>query len=469
MTGAKTMSAKRKLFYIGLPVISIACICMLGIIQKQSLLDVTKTCVFSLMLTMIMEMYLYLHDDILYRMSYFRNDKIYYPAAYILMGLYFLSFLCMLIPDGYVYLWFFGSCLSAMLLDMQLGLLFHFNLTYIAVAFWPKQFEIVLYLIIVGVLICVLSNYMKKKLTAIYCTVIILSMDIIMNLILHNFAIREVFERNHMISFMCIFISLLLSYIIYEWCEKKFNIVEPKVMEIIQKVDEKDNMVISKPIETSQIADDMKEKKNEITKTQNESNEIEKVAVAQTTDEVAATVTKPDLTKELQEILADDFPLHLRMKDYSKDLYKHSRHIAELSSKAAAYVGANTLLAKAGGFYHEVGKISGQNYIEEGVKLAKEYQLPAEVQSIIRQHNIKYEKPTSTEAVIVMFADNILSSIEYISQSKDKKASKLSPEKIIHQIFQLRLEKGTFEEAGISLNSYKRLLEFFTDEFKVAI
>lgn len=109
--------------------------------------------------------------------------------------------------------------------------------------------------------------------------------------------------------------------------------------------------------------------------------------------------------------------------------------------------------------------MKGTNYIEEGISLSLEYNLPEQIQDIIRQHNIKNQKPTSMEAIIVMFSDNIISSLDYIKKSSDEKTKKLTPEKIINQIFQNRMEKGTLEEAGMTLNSYKKLLNFYLGYF----
>jgi putative nucleotidyltransferase with HDIG domain len=153
-----------------------------------------------------------------------------------------------------------------------------------------------------------------------------------------------------------------------------------------------------------------------------------------------------------------------RMKDYSEALYQHALTIGELSHRAALAIGANETLTLAGGLYHEVGKIKGKNYIEEGLILAQEYGFPNELKAILKEHNIKYENPNSVEAVIVMLADNIVTTIEYIEKNDDRK---FTAQKIIENIFQLRMDKGTFDSANLSLKDYKTLKEFFINEFSM--
>jgi membrane-associated HD superfamily phosphohydrolase len=109
-----------------------------------------------------------------------------------------------------------------------------------------------------------------------------------------------------------------------------------------------------------------------------------------------------------------------------------------------------------------VGKIYANNYIEEGLKLAEAYAFPNELKAILRQHNIKYEKPTSVEAAIVMLSDNVVSTIEYIGKSDNHKFTETQ---IIDNIFQMRLDKGTFDASGISIKDFKKLKEFYLTEF----
>ena len=152
----------------------------------------------------------------------------------------------------------------------------------------------------------------------------------------------------------------------------------------------------------------------------------------------------------------------MQLKNYSEELYEHAIMVGDISGRAARTIQADELLAKAGGLYHEIGKVKGSNYIEEGLIIAEQYGFPEKLKSILKQHNIRYERPTCIEAAIVMLTDNVVSTIEYIEKTRKHKYTR---NKIIENIFQMRMEKGTFDESGLSVKDYKLLKEFYQREF----
>jgi putative nucleotidyltransferase with HDIG domain len=169
-------------------------------------------------------------------------------------------------------------------------------------------------------------------------------------------------------------------------------------------------------------------------------------------------------TRTSYDVLCDlNNELMKKMKEYSESLYAHCVLIGDLSYRAAKEVGANEQLAMAGGYYHEIGKIRGKNYIEEGLTIAEEYSFPKELKAILKEHNIKYEKPNSVEAAIVMLSDNVVSTIDYIEKTEDHK---YTTDKIIDNIFIMRMDKGTFDASSISLKDFKKLKEFYQKEFR---
>ncbi len=190
----------------------------------------------------------------------------------------------------------------------------------------------------------------------------------------------------------------------------------------------------------------------------------EKVLTVQETTQ-ASDITDAHVTGTWTsyEILCDsENELLMKLKTYSETLYQHALRIGDLSCRAAKEIGADEKVAFAGGLYHEIGKINGKNYIEEGLLIAEEYSFPKELRSVIKEHNIKYDKPSSVAAAIVMLSDSIESTIEYIEKTGEHK---FTNEKIIDNIFQMRMEKGTFDSSGLSLKDYKKLKDFFQKEY----
>jgi putative nucleotidyltransferase with HDIG domain len=153
-------------------------------------------------------------------------------------------------------------------------------------------------------------------------------------------------------------------------------------------------------------------------------------------------------------------PVLRRMLSLAPGTYSHSISVANLAESACSAIGGNSLLARVGSYYHDIGKIEQAEYFIEnqtsynkhdelkpslsaavikshlkmGIEKARELDLPAEVQDIISQHHgrgiIRYfyqralendertsvgseeyaypgARPQSREAAVVMLADTV--------------------------------------------------------------
>ena len=121
----------------------------------------------------------------------------------------------------------------------------------------------------------------------------------------------------------------------------------------------------------------------------------------------------PTPTK-LMELSNPNHPLLRRLLLEAPGTYHHSIVVSSLAEAAAEAIGANSLLARVGGYYHDVGKLRRPQYFKEnqlggenklvetdpytaaqivlshtsdGVTLAHNYHLPREVTKIIQEHH----------------------------------------------------------------------------------
>lgn len=162
----------------------------------------------------------------------------------------------------------------------------------------------------------------------------------------------------------------------------------------------------------------------------------------------------------LQTLIAPDYELLLRLQGYSEELLRHSQRISALSAGAAEAIGGNIMLAKAGGLYHEIGRMEDEDdYIEAGTRIGQEYDFPEKLLAVMRQHSTGFELPKSMEAAVVMLSDCIVSTSEFLV--KNGKREMLSDEQLINSIFQNRLEKGNLEFAGMTLKQIQDLQDFY--------
>lgn len=164
------------------------------------------------------------------------------------------------------------------------------------------------------------------------------------------------------------------------------------------------------------------------------------------------------IKKKLQEISSEEYVLVMEMKKNSSVLYNHSVEIAELAEKAAKAISVDADIAFAGGLYHDVGKLAGNNYIHEGVKIANKYKMPIAIKNIIIEHNVKNRLPRTKEAAIVMLADTAVSAVEYLRNNNKKNVDETV---VFENALMTRLKNGTLNNSGLSISEFNKIKETF--------
>ena len=188
--------------------------------------------------------------------------------------------------------------------------------------------------------------------------------------------------------------------------------------------------------------------------------------------------------------------------------FTHSIMVGNMAAAAAEEVGANPVLARVGGYYHDIGKLvnpeyfienkSGRNpheklqpheskkiivsHIENGVKIAKENKLPQPIIDIIEQHHgtsiIDYfyelakkgdsdvdaeefrypgPKPKTLEATIVMICDIVEASLR--SQEAEVLENESKCKKLVEELIKAKIDDGQFDESEIKIGQIKRIIE----------
>ena len=209
---------------------------------------------------------------------------------------------------------------------------------------------------------------------------------------------------------------------------------------------------------------------------------------------------------KLMELSNPNQPLLRRLLLEAPGTYHHCTIVSNLAEAAAEAVGANPLLARVGGYYHDIGKLKRPSYFTEnqmggvnahdhvdpyvsaaiitahtrdGVALAKAYRLPEAVQQIIAQHHgntpvmffyhkalqqangnpvdinvFRYDghPPTTKEAAIVMLCDTIEAAVRTMKNP--------TPEGIDEFIVKLvrgKLEDGQLSDSPLTLRDIEKI------------
>lgn len=449
---AKDRKGQNSILITLLPILSMIAAIIPGILNKTSGVEIAKVAVITMILTTVATFYIRLNPDIIVEKKHSKT----------VITLSYLGSICLLlmVPQPSLYcLWMIGGLIVAMVIDNRLGLLFHFSLTFIMGISFNPQPEIIIHILIIGLIMNLLSSALRTASTVIYAMIIVLSTNVTISFVLNNFIFETKANYNYLFSLFSILAVLVTSFLLslgYELAAAKGNISdsEPETVAEIMK-EQSNSAIFTKTLENEPVLN-----MQSITFAQTETDE--EVASSIETEE-NSTLDRIIGTSSSYEVLCSpENELLLKLKQYSEPLYAHALQIADLSERAAKLIGAEESLARAGGLYHEIGKINGKNYIEEGLIIAEDYAFPKELKAIIKEHNIKQDKPNSVEAVIVMLSDSVVSTIEYLEKTNEHK---FTTNKIIDNIFQMRMEKGTFDNAKLSLKDFKLLKEFYQKEY----
>ncbi len=217
-----------------------------------------------------------------------------------------------------------------------------------------------------------------------------------------------------------------------------------------------------------------------------------------------------DLT--LLELSDFNQPLLRELSQKAPGTFHHSIIVGTLAEKAAEAVGANSILARVGAYYHDIGKtlkpeyfientmesnkskhdwlppdISVQmvmSHVTEGIELGRKYHLPQRILDFIPMHHgttlvayfygkalkrpfatgdvsegdYRYEgpRPRSKETAIVMLAD----SVEAATRSLPEK-SMGNIVSMIDAIVKSRYEEGQLDETNLTFGDLTRIKENF--------
>ena len=208
---------------------------------------------------------------------------------------------------------------------------------------------------------------------------------------------------------------------------------------------------------------------------------------------VTTTITLLDLTDR-------NHPALRLIEEQAPGTFNHSILVGTLAGKAARAIGADPLLAQAAAFYHDLGKTKRPQYfienqfgvsnphdalppaesaeiisdhVTEGLRLAKQFRLPAEIVNAIRMHHgtglMRYfyhkaldedpgvnpktfrhrgEKPKAKEMAILMIADACEGAARAMAQQEDPTGDSLR--KVVDSIVGEKLEDGQLDESDLT-------------------
>lgn len=215
----------------------------------------------------------------------------------------------------------------------------------------------------------------------------------------------------------------------------------------------------------------------------------------------------------LLELSATDRPLLRELCMAAPGTYAHSIMVGTLAEAGAQEIGADPLLCRVGGYYHDIGKIKRPEFfienqrdmnvhgrlspslsaliitahVRDGVEMAHEYRLPKEIRDIIEQHHgttlIRYfyhqavsdiggsddippgleerfryagPKPQTREAGVIMLADSVEAAGRSLVRPSQEQVAEL-----IANIIRDKMEDRQLDECKLTFRDVKQITDAF--------
>ncbi len=167
-----------------------------------------------------------------------------------------------------------------------------------------------------------------------------------------------------------------------------------------------------------------------------------------------------------EKYIKEDSDFIKEMKEASLPLYYHSIEVAELASAGAAVISCDKRLVYAGGILHDIGKMTkSADYVKSGLITANSYGMPREIKAIIVEHGGKYRIPASKESALIMLADSVISSMEYLKSSEKE----VSEKKVIDNVFRIRQNSGTLNKSGLNVKELCDIKSAFYEFYHISL
>jgi len=218
---------------------------------------------------------------------------------------------------------------------------------------------------------------------------------------------------------------------------------------------------------------------------------------------------------KLLELSNPEHPLLHRLLLEAPGTYHHSIMVANLAEAAAMAIGADSLLARVGAYYHDVGKIKRpyfftenqiqgmdnphdkmsptlsatviMSHVRDGLELAKEHKVPQVIQDFIAEHHgtmlasyfynkaaegsggkdarvpeewdFRYEgpRPRTKETAVVMLADGVEAAVRSLSKPTPARI-----ESLVRKMINDRLMDHQLDRCDLTLKELDIVSETFT-------
>ena len=323
--------------------------------------------------------------------------------------------------------------------------------------------------LLTAVMLIILTRYYSDFVSLVYSIICLLSFEAAFFLILHGMDMEMLFSLYYLKEALIITICVIIGWLMF----KQINsiIKEAEVTEGTEAkdetvdLDEKDGKAVSDVLESEIKVADLEKSNTDVDTTSVEQEIILTETVeAETvgTNDIVLTDKEPE-DKDYSYLLSENNTAY-KLLSANEELFNKSKRTSKLVKDIAKLIEGRVSLAEVGSLFAECGRAVSNNYVKEGLILAKENNFPIEVTDFIKEHNFKLGYPRSKETAITMIVCKLNQTIDFL----DGKGLKRSITAIVDSVMDSCLMAGRLDASGLSLNEYKFIKDFLLEEARVS-
>ena len=314
--------------------------------------------------------------------------------------------------------------------------------------------------LLTAVILIILTRYYSDFVSLVYSIICLLSFEAAFFLILHGMDMEMLFSLYYLKEALVITICVIIGWLMF----KQINSIIKETEENINVSDNAGTSSNSEVLETGIMT--TKEENSE----DGDTTSVEKDTILVETIE-AGTVNTNDIViidkepedKDYSYLLSENNSAY-RLLSGNEELFKKAKRTSKLVKDIAKLIEGRVSLAEVGSFFAECGRAVSNNYVKEGLILAKENNFPIEVTDFIKEHNFKLGYPRSKETAITMIVCKLNQTIDFL----DGKGLKRSVTAIVDSVMDSCLMAGRLDASGLSLNEYKFIKDYLLEEARVS-
>lgn len=167
---------------------------------------------------------------------------------------------------------------------------------------------------------------------------------------------------------------------------------------------------------------------------------------------------------DLYEKINDpEYALLASLKERNKEEYMIAIHTAQLCDRIAKKMGCDRVLCKCLGFYHRIGVINGSKAHRDTVVLAQDNGFPEPAIKALAEYNdAKKKAPESSETIICLLANDIVTSIRYLGSEGGK--DKIDYDKIVDYLIDKKINEGVMRNSSLTFSDIEKIRLYFREE-----